>query len=135
MSKVSFIQNIPNLPILESQNLQKRFLSDQEIFVSSKTLPDSTVQISKSSQSYTHCKQSTDAQNRQQLSSSRNLKQMLVNITAKGSCTNHVDRILDNFDPLPQTLLLNSCFAVIKCCGHLSNLPFVHVVCTRARPQ
>ena len=51
---------------------------------------------------------------------------------SQGPCTNHVDRIVGNFDlpPLYRNFYL---IAVIKCCGNLSNPPppsFVNVVCT-----
>ena len=52
-----------------------------------------------------------------------------------GACTNHVDRILGNFDPAPPPMYLDIFYwiVLIKYCGHLSNPPppsFVHVVCT-----
>ena len=46
----------------------------------------------------------------------------------RGTCTNHVNRILGNFDPLPLWRHFYL-IAVIKCCGHLSN-PFP-LICPR----
>ena len=51
----------------------------------------------------------------------------------RGACTNHVDRILGNFDPLPPmwTLLKNSCYLVLWPSEQPPSLSIVHVVCTR----
>ena len=50
----------------------------------------------------------------------------LLAIFSLGPCTNHEDRILGNFDPLP--LCRHSyLIAVTKCCGHFSNPPPPHL--------
>ena len=44
-------------------------------------------------------------------------------VEAMGLCTNHVDKILGNFDPPSPLCGHFYLIAVIKCCGHLSNPP------------
>ena len=57
-----------------------------------------------------------------------------IGVLHKGACTNHVDRILGNFDsPLPymQTLLLNNCYC---CYCNASPPPHIfHVVCIHSQ--